>query len=100
VPNTVCTAVREQNEEEAVKMAIKEEKAKEIEKSNIKAKSKMTKVQGAGLSSTPAFHVPNRCRAGMRAGQMVSADMVKRGWSRFLHVAATLLSVAEDPIVI
>lgn len=34
-----------QNEDEAAKMEVKEEKAKEIEKSTIKAKSKMTKVR-------------------------------------------------------
>jgi hypothetical protein len=34
-----------QNEDEAAKMEVKQEKAKEIEKSTIKAKSKMTKVR-------------------------------------------------------
>ena len=38
----------EENEEEAEKMAVKEERAKEIAKSQIKAKSKMSKAEKVG----------------------------------------------------
>uniref|UniRef100_A0A7S0R499 ABC transporter domain-containing protein n=1 Tax=Chlamydomonas leiostraca TaxID=1034604 RepID=A0A7S0R499_9CHLO len=48
----------EQNSEEAAKMEVKEERQKEIEKDNIKAKSKMTKAEKERMKKekAKAFH--------------------------------------------
>eukprot|EP00983_Pelagomonas_calceolata_P106542 1159241-Pelagomonas_calceolata.AAC.8 len=79
-----------ENEDEAAKMIAKEAKAKEIEKSNIKAKSKMTKFSENVL---PWFEAVQYCAQGNSIPEGMSASVPRENMQRHILPGRFILAM-------